>query len=180
MLLTNLKLGLVGFGIGVAVATAATWTLVSKYQTAKYEAKIGKANEQAAEELKKAVDRAMEIERSYNALATEIEVQHATYQQELDQVLIDNRRLATELGGLRDPGRQINRCHSVPTDPEPTIHIADDSAPAFLSAEATEFLLEFAREADRAAEYAQTCQKWVQGLVQDPPDSSRVIRRTSF
>lgn len=31
-----------------------------------------------------------------------------------------------------------------------------------LSAEASEFLLEFAREADRAAEYANTCHRWIE------------------
>jgi len=36
-----------------------------------------------------------------------------------------------------------------------------------LSAEASEFLLEFAREADRAAQYAKTCYDWTRQLSRD-------------
>lgn len=38
---------------------------------------------------------------------------------------------------------------------------------AELSVEASEFLLEFTRDADRAAQYAKTCYDWVQQLSRD-------------
>jgi hypothetical protein len=81
-----------------------------------------------------------------------------------DATLADNRRLATELGGLRDPGRRPS-CGITLSSASTTASQPDNGTTGTeLSAEATEFLLEFARSADRAAQYAKTCHDWIQEL----------------
>ena len=54
---------------------------------------------------------------------------------------------------------------------------------AELSAEASEFLLEFARDADRAAQYAQTCSFWIQQVGRECYAAGRycdVLRRAQL
>ena len=97
-------------------------------------------------------------------LADQLEVKHVESERELDKALSTNRRLARELGGLRDPGRRPSCGGTVPTDPTTSSQPETGSTGAELSAEASEFLLEFARDADRAAQYAKTCYDWTQQL----------------
>ena len=115
----------------------------------------------AATVLKEATDRAIAAERKNQELARTLEVNHAQNRQQLDQALADNRRLARDIGGLRDPGARADGCGTVPTT-APGTGLAVRPAPTGrLSDEAAEFLLEFARDADRAAEYAGLCYGWI-------------------
>lgn len=168
--------GLTAFSLGAT----SSWYLTATYKESIYDAKISKANEKSSEELAKALTKAITAERSYNELATKVEVQHAEDKKELDRILVDNQRLARELGGLRDPGRKASCRPTVPADTSTTVSTVDQTSDANLSAEATEFLLEFAREADRAAEYAKTCHDWVQPLIESTPSSNSNHARTGF
>ncbi len=82
------------------------------------------------------------------------------YQQALAEIARQRER-NRQLGRLRDPGR-VTACRpAVPASTEPPGSAADGAPGSELSAEATEFLLDFAADADRAAAYAQACHGWI-------------------
>ena len=71
------------------------------------------------------------------------------------------RRRADSLGRLRDPGRAAPCRPAVPATSGPTRDTVAGTTGGDLSAEATEFLRDFARDADRAAVYANACHGWI-------------------
>ena len=160
----DLKTTLLAAAIGLGVGSLGSWYLTAEYKDASWTASIEKQKVKAAEQLQAATDRAISAERRQNELATQLEVKHVESEKELDKALSTNRRLARELGGLRDPGRRPSCGGSMPTDSTTTSQPEGGATGTELSAEASEFLLEFARDADRAAQYAKTCYDWAQQL----------------
>ena len=148
----------------LATGALAGWWLTHDSLTAKHQAHISALRSQAADDLRQATDRAFELERQHQTLATKLEVTNAQTRKKLDSVLAENRRLARDLGGLRDPYSLASSC-ALPTNPNTPSGLTASPAPGRLSDEASEFLLDFAREADRAAEYAATCYDWVKRLT---------------
>jgi len=153
----------------IALALAASgalggWWVTSDYYQVKQNALAARQAAAAATVLRKATDRAVAAERKNNELATALEVKNAQTRQQLDQTLAENRRLVRELGGLRDPGARPGGACTVPTAPGTTAVADVGTTAGRLSDQASEFLLEFAREADRAAEYAATCHAWIKTL----------------
>lgn len=150
----------------------ASWWVTSDYYQARYDAAVARQKAESVAVLQEATERAIAAERLNNKLAQTLEVSHAQNRQKLDAALSDNRRLARELGGLRDPGyREGGNC-TVPTTPAGTGIAIRQPATGRLSAEASEFLLEFARDADRVAEYAALCHGWIKEL--DTPKKAGV------
>jgi hypothetical protein len=160
----DLKNLLITLAIGLLIGVLGGWYLTAKYKDASWTASIEKQKVKAAEQLQTATDRAISAERRQNELATQLEVKYVESERELDKALSTNRRLARELGGLRDPGRRSSCSDSVPTDSTTASQPEGGTTGAELSAEASEFLLEFARDADRAAQYATTCSAWIKQL----------------
>lgn len=150
-----------------AVGALASWYLTAEYKDSRWEAEMARQKIEASELLRSATQRAIEAERRQSDLANQLEVKHVESQQELDRVLADNRRLARELGGLRDPGRQPSCGGAVSAGPPTAAEPEGGATGAELSAEASEFLLEFTQEADRAAQYAKTCYDWAKQLSRD-------------
>jgi hypothetical protein len=146
------------------------WWVTSDYYQAKQSVLVARMQATAATELQQATERAVTAERKNNELAIGLEVKHVQTRQKLDQALADNRRLVRELGGLRDPGARPDSCGTVPTTATGTSLAASPAATGRLSDQAAEFLLEFARDADRAAEYAATCHAWVKAIGKKKPD----------
>lgn len=94
-------------------------------------------------------------------LRDKIEVQHAKATQTIIRQRLDNERLAHELGGLRDPGAgSAADRDAVPADAESAGCDCPDPASGRLSAAASRFLLDFAQDADAAAQYARDCHEW--------------------
>lgn len=139
----------------------ASWWVTSDYYQARYDAAVARQKAEAVAVLQEATERAIAAERLNNKLAQTLEVSHAQNRQKLDAALSDNRRLSRELGGLRDPFAIASSCAVPATTAGPGL-VAPAAATGRLSVEASEFLLEFAREADRAAEYAATCYRWIE------------------
>lgn len=150
--------------IGLGIGSLGSWYLTAEYKDASWTASIEKQKVEAAKQLQAATNRAIEAERSQNKLANQLEVKHVESERQLDKALADNRRLARELGGLRDPGRRPSCGGTVPTDSTTSSQPEGGTTGAELSEEASEFLLEFARDADRAAQYASTCSAWIKQL----------------
>lgn len=166
-MLPNLKVAVFTLAAGLAVGSLSAWYLTAEYKDAKWGKAVADQKVEAAAKLQAATQRAIEAERRHNELADQLEVKHVENQQALDRVLADNRRLARELGGLRDPGRRTSCGSSVPADPATAGQPEGGTTGTELSVEASEFLLEFARDADRAAQYAKTCYDWTQQLSRD-------------
>ena len=164
MMLWPLLTGRIGIALGSALAAGAlaAWGTAT-FLDSSHDAEIQSIRAAAAEQYAAATQRAVEVERAHNQLATKLEVQHEKATRQLAAIRADNRRLARELGGLRDPFAAASAC-PVSTAAGGTVDPADTAAIGRLSAEASEFLLEFAYDADRAAEYASTCYKWVKQL----------------
>jgi hypothetical protein len=163
-MLPDLRTALVALAIGLGVGAVGSWYLTAEYKDAAWTASIEKQKVKAAEQLQAATDRAISAERRQNELSTQLEVKHVESERELDKALSTNRRLVRELGGLRDPGRRPSCGGTVPTDSTTSAELEAGTTGAELSAEASEFLLEFARDADRAAQYAKTCYDWTKQL----------------
>ena len=148
------------------VAGISMTLLTANYLGAKHDAEIQSIRAAVAELDAAATKRAVEIERAHADLATKLEVQHEANRTRLAALRADNSRLARELGGLRDPFA-APAC-PVSTAAGGTVDPATATTTGRLSAEASEFLLEFAYDADRAAEYASTCYQWVKELKGQP------------
>jgi hypothetical protein len=160
----DIKMTLLAAVLSLGVGTLGSWYLTAKYKDASWTASIEKQKVEAAGQLQAATDRAISAERRQNELATQLEIKHVESEKELDEALSTSRRLARELGGLRDPGRRPSCSGSVPTDSTTSSQPEGGTTGAELSAEASEFLLEFARDADRAAQYASTCSAWIKQI----------------
>jgi single-stranded DNA-specific DHH superfamily exonuclease len=144
--------------------------VTSDYYQAKQSALVARMQATAATELQQATERAVAAERDAISMALKLEVQNAESRKKLDAVAVENRRLVRELGGMRDPGARPDSCGTVPTTTTGTGIAVRPAATGRLSDQAAEFLLEFARDADRAAEYAATCHAWVEALDKKKPD----------
>lgn len=156
------QIGIAAFA-GIVFGATGSWYLTATYKNARHIAIVAEIRAQAVNDMQIATDRALQAERDNISLALQMEVQNNENRQKLDQVLTDNRRLSRQLGGLRDPGK-APACVPVPTDSGSTAIATNETCSGRLSVEASEFLLDFARDADRAAEYAETCYKWIKGL----------------
>ena len=148
----------------LALGAGSAWKLTADAKDDHYAAIMETQRANAEVALRAAQDKALDIERKHNDLARDLEVAHEDSRTEKDRILADNRRLARELGGLRDPGKRPACRVAVPTSPGATVDPVDDAAAGRLSTEAEEFLLGFARECDRAADYANTAHDWARGL----------------
>lgn len=146
------------------------WWVTSDYYQAKQSAMAARMQAAAATELQQATERAVAAERDAISMALKLEVQNAESRKKLDAVSVENRRLVRELGGMRDPGARPDSCGTVPTTTTGTGIVVRPAATGRLSDQAAEFLLEFARDADRAAEYAATCHAWVEAIDKKKPD----------
>lgn len=168
----NIQAILVAIGVSLALGAVSAWKITASFKDSHYTAIIESQRANAERALREANDRAIKIEREHKALADKLELSHAERSKEKDRMLADNRRLASELGGLRDPGKRPACRAAVPANSGPAVAATDDPAggelssesAGLLSPEASEFILELARECDAAADYARTAHDWAVGL----------------
>lgn len=159
--LRNLALAAV---LGLVVGATGSGLLVKRYVNNAWLVKIDKQKLEAANQLQTATVRAVKAERAQTEIATELEIQHELGKQKLDDTYRDNRALSTELGGLRDPGRRPGGSCPTGATAGAAQQPACEATGTALSATASNFLLEEAKLADVAAEYASTCYAWLQRL----------------
>lgn len=157
----------------LSAVAGGSWYLTAEYKDAVWGEAIAKQKVAAAAELQTATDDVLKKERAAAQRNITLEKEHAQAKRKIDNVLTDNRRLARELGGLRDPGRRSSCGDAVPADSSAG-RAPDSAAEGRLSEAATEFLLGFAADADRAAEYASACFRWAN--PGDPADLSLAPR----
>jgi len=163
-MLANLKTTLIALAVGLCVGALGSWYLTAEYKDAKWGKAVEQQKKEAAETLQAETEKVLAAERKNTELNNQLEKTHAEQSRKIESALADNRRLARELGGLRDPGRRQSCPSTVSASTGAAQQSAPEAADSRLSAEATEFLLEFARDADRAAQYANTCYEWIQQI----------------
>lgn len=159
--MTDIRTTVLIAALAAVWGAAGSWWLTAEYKDNKWKAKVEAQKVEAARQLQEATQKVIEIERKNNVIATQLEINNAEQQTKLDRALSDNRRLAAQLGGLRDPGRRESCTSALPATARASQQPASAASEGRLSAEASEFLLEFARDADRAAQYANSCYDWI-------------------
>lgn len=161
--LSNLKTTALTVGISFALGAASAWWITSDYKEAKYQSVLAQMQKSAMEALVKAQESAIQIERENNRLAQRLEVQNAEHRKQLDQLEGELRGYVNELGGMYD---RYATCSSadVPTDTGTTPKPTAPPTGARLSKELEGLLLSESKRADEAANYANTCYKWIQEL----------------
>lgn len=160
----DLRTTLIALALGLIVGAGGSWYLTAEYKDAKWGKAISDQKVEAGKVLQAETDKVLAAERENTKLNNQLEVNHADANRKIDATLADNRRLARELGGLRDPGRRPS-CGGSQAGAQPATDASAGTTGTELSAEATEFLLELTADADRAAEYAATCHNWAQGIA---------------
>jgi hypothetical protein len=151
---------LTGLIIGLLVGSVSSWYLTASYKNAKCDALVAGTAAQTSKALAIATERVIRLEREAVIVKDAIERKDHEQRAQVEQTLADNRKLARQLGGLRDPGFKSNSC-ALPAGTNTPGSATDSTSRGQLSDEATEFLLEFAADADRVASYAKTCHEWV-------------------
>jgi hypothetical protein len=148
----------------VVVSSLGTWKVTADYKDNKWSAVVAEQSIAASKALLAATTRTSEIERTYSAIATDLEARAVESSKRLDEEMATNRTLARKLRGLRDPFSKSTCRSAMPGTTQLTGPADDSSAEGRLSDEASEFLLNFARDADTAAQYANTCHQWVKEI----------------
>lgn len=147
----------------LAVVLFGVWYLTAEYKDNKWQGRFDSYKVELAEKHTENITIVLNQEREARREADKLEVKYHEAKSALDNVTADNIRLATELGGLRDKGASnTNRVGKSKTTT--TSNTSNTSTGNKLSAEATGFLLEFARNADQAALYANICYQYIQTL----------------
>lgn len=154
-----------------ATAALTTFFLVRTYEENKWGRVVSELRAEqeqerrtAAEALARETGRVLELQQRLNEAAQVADMGYKEKEDEIDRLEADNRRLARELGGLRDPGhRPAARCAASPAEAGGAGGTPDPASDGRLSDEATEFLLAEARRADEVANWAGTCWRWLQG-----------------
>lgn len=136
--------------------------LRAEVQQARAELSDYKASSEAAYAL--ATAKTLKAERAAASLRDDLEKQYHANSKRTNALLADNRRLAAELGGLRDPGHDPSGGGALPGDAQAPERPGDPAASGRLSAAASSFLLDFAARCDETADYARACYDWAEGL----------------
>lgn len=163
-MLLDLKNMLIAGAAGLLLGAILSGVATHSYVDNQWKALVAVQKEAAARILQEETEKVLKTERINNELNNRLEVTHAEAQDTIDRTLADNRRLAQQLGGLRDPGRRQS-CGGASAGNHRTANPPAPAAESRLSAEANEFLLTLAADADRAAEYALTCHAWAKEIA---------------
>ena len=153
----SLRSLLIGCLASLLIGALASGMLTHRYVKAEWTADVMTIKARQAEALNAAQEETIQAERVGRDKARASEIAHEEQQQAIDKALADNRRLVRELGGLRDPGQRSNRSGVSETGEACACSAGSDG----LSEAATDFLLEFAADADRVeAQYEQCKAAW--------------------
>ena len=150
--------------VGLFIGAGSSYYATAKYKDSQWDKIIADQKTSAAALLQIETEKVLAAERKNTELNNQLDKVYGNSIKKISSVLSDNRRLAHEFGGLRDPGHREN-CGSPETGVVAAGNSPKSAAEGRLSIEASEFLLELAADADRAAEYAETCFTWAQGAA---------------
>lgn len=156
MIVAEIKIGAICLAAGLLVGAWGAWMVTSGYKDNKHQAAISSIYTQANADINAANALAEKATTENAAITRKLEIQDHAAKSQLDKIAADNRRLARELGGLRDPYAVASGC-KVPTADTTSIGATDSTTAGRLSTEASQFLLDSFADADEVASYAATC-----------------------
>lgn len=141
---------IVGFLVAIIAASVVSYSHGYGVADTEWTAKTEEGKKEAAKQLAAETQKVLETERVNVELTAKLERERHEAGSKLDAAYAAARRAARNAGGLRDQGRGAGCPATVPAAPAATGG-APEGAPAgrALSAEAEQFLFEFAREADQ-------------------------------
>lgn len=151
---------------GLLVGSLTASYLMAEYKDATWSAATNEIKVDAAKVLQAETEHAITVEREANAKVRELEAGYVVQEKNLADVQRRNRELATQLGGLRDPGRRPSRPNPMPTVAVGAQCPEEPASSGLLSAEASGVLLDASAEVDALAEYARVCYEWKDTVVQ--------------
>lgn len=152
---------MIQFIAGAAVAGALSGALLmGLYKDVVWKASVTDMKIDAANLLIAETDRVIQRERDANAKVRELESSHVQKEKDLSVVQRRNRELATQLGGLRDPGRRASCPDALPTATTGAGPVEGPASTGQLSGETSEALLAASIEVDAIAEYARVCYEY--------------------
>ena len=160
-MLSDLKVTAIALAVGICVGAIGSWHLTAEYKDAKWGKAVERQKKEAAETMQAETEKVLAAERKNTELNNQLEKTHAEQSRKIESSLADNRHIARELGGLRDPGKSNTTSGMGVPQGTTSSNIANSSAEGQLSREASRFLLDFAEDADQAAAYANACYEWV-------------------
>jgi len=133
-----------------------------------WELALARQQAEAAQVLAQSETARLAAARAFNTFKDKVELEHAAQETRISAAHAATRKLLAERGGLHDAkGHAGGACGA---DKLPGSSAAAAVAPTAaagcrLSTETSEALLDLARDADRAAAYAQACHRWAVGLA---------------
>lgn len=151
----------VGGGIVILGIIFGVWCFTSDYKDAIWQEKFSTYQKDLAEMHQRNLNEVLNKEREAKEIAAKIEVKYHETTDQIKTLRNTNARLARELGGLRDPGKSNTTSGVGMSQGATSGNTFDPSTSSQLSREASQFLLDFAEDADRAAAYANACYEWV-------------------
>ncbi len=163
--MAGLKTAIIAALVALLIGASGGAAVSYRYQEARWTAAVKAQEAEAARTLQAETERALAAERAHARLRDELELTHAENKDALDRAYAESRRAVAAAGGLHDPGRRPGGGCPVPAAAGAADQRADATAAGRLSAEAEGFLWDFARDADRAAEYARLCHGWAAALT---------------
>ena len=150
------------FVAGCLLAGLVTFGVVTDYKDAKFSAYVETAKSAREKSLREATEKTLAAERAFSQLKDSVEKDHAEAQSRLVRAVADARR-DVAARGLRDPGARRACPNPVPANPQ-SAAVDHGAAEGGLSAEATDFLLTLASEADSAVIQLEACQAWARSI----------------
>lgn len=148
-------------GLTILGIAFGTWYFTANYKDAVWQSKFDTYKRELAEMHQRNLNEVLNKEREAREHAAEIEVKYHETTDQIKTLRNTNARLARELGGLRDPGKSNTTSGVGMSQGATSGNTFDPSTSSQLSREASQFLLDFAEDADRAAAYANSCYEWV-------------------
>jgi hypothetical protein len=158
------KLAASVFLIGLLFGASGGGFVVRSYVNSKWESSLQKQKLEATTQLLRAEQRTRKLETENTLISNKLEVESEIQKSKLSELEKANRALAVKFGGLRDPGRRSSCVRTLSSTTAAASESEAVASGSLLSTEATEFLLDFSKQADSAAEYANTCHKWIEQL----------------
>lgn len=174
MLPPSLQLTAIAALLSFLVGAGSTWYFTATYKDARWSAAVNAKQVEADQRVMAEYTRAETEARARQLYARQLEVQHAEALDETKRVRAANVALAERLGGMRDPGHRAPCRCPVPSTTAATGLSEPSGASSRLSDEATEFLLEFAADADQVAHYAASCREWSESVIEAQQESVRL------
>lgn len=155
-----IKVGLIALILGLGGGAFTAYHYTDKIEQASFQKKLQTQQVEAETLLLKTTQAAEKRDKENTQITQQLEKDYDSAQQAVAIQRSTNSNLSSKLGGLRDPYARKSGCGTLPSNTIATSGIINDAPTGQLSAEASQFLLDFAYQCDVAASYADSAHAW--------------------